>query len=577
VPFSLPPLSPPPQRLGLWTIAGSSVAMLCLAASLYAGGRLQHGAKVASVAADQVHTTELAAETLLVTLTDAETAQRGYLLTGDVTYLRPYEAAIQRLAQDFAAIAQAPLRDSARDEEVAQLRRLAATRLGLIGTTIDLRRAGRADEALAIVRGGQGEQVMDAIRQHVRLLQSHARLEMTQHRRAAGSRAGWAIVAALAAAGCLLLGGVIVLQNRFNSVVTVAFNRLAEYTRAYAETDADRRRTDAMLLTIVETAPGLIYAKDRQGRMLLANQATLKLIGKSWADVEGRTDEQFLDDPTQGAEIMRNDQRVMDTGSPVSLEEAAGSSGRLDRFWLSTKTPLLGPAGEIDGLVGVSVEITDRKLVEERLRHMVNELNHRVKNTLATVQSIAVQTLRGRDEEVRRALETRLLALASAHDILTREGWEGADLTAIVASALAPHGGVQAGRFVVQGAPLRLAPRAALALSMGLHELVTNALKYGALSAACGQISIAWSISGGQSPTFSFTWAEHGGPPVVPPAHRGFGTRMIERSLARDIDGEVVLQFLPPGVVCRIVAPRESVMAPADIVPFPQIGEMKWH
>nr|WP_244630145.1 sensor histidine kinase [Microvirga tunisiensis] len=185
-------------------------------------------------------------------------------------------------------------------------------------------------------------------------------------------------------------------------------------------------------------------------------------------------------------------------------------------------------------------------------------MNHRVKNTLATVQSIASQTLRNAPtpQEAKRALEERLLALSRAHDVLTRENWEGADLYEIVAQAVEPYSSRGEDRLHLSGPRIRLSPRMALALAMALQELATNAVKYGALSNATGGIGISWSIDATQDPArFHLRWSETGGPPVQAPTRRGFGSRLIERSLGDDLAGEVRIEFAPAGVTCTVDAP----------------------
>jgi two-component sensor histidine kinase len=187
-------------------------------------------------------------------------------------------------------------------------------------------------------------------------------------------------------------------------------------------------------------------------------------------------------------------------------------------------------------------------------------LNHRVKNTLATVQSIVSQTLRNAPttRDAKEALESRLFALSRAHDILTRENWESASLSEIVAQAVAPYSNRGEDRIHVAGTDVRLPPRKALALAMALQELATNAVKYGALSNGEGEIRIAWTIDRQHpAPRLQLSWEEQGGPPVVPPQRRGFGSRLIERSLAQDLDGEVGIEFAPTGVVCRVDASTE--------------------
>ncbi|UIY30733.1 PAS domain-containing protein [Neorhizobium galegae] len=270
---------------------------------------------------------------------------------------------------------------------------------------------------------------------------------------------------------------------------------------------------------------------------------------------------------------MANDRRIMDQARTEEFEEVISHEGHHPRIWSSTKAPLRDADGKVIGLVGVSVEITERKRIEERLQLMVNELNHRVKNTLATIQAIASQTLRGGDPIVRQNLERRLMALAAAHDVLTRENWEGADIDDVVTGALAPFGEGGDYRFAVSGPSLRLLPRAALALAMGLHELTTNALKYGALSTPDGQVAIKWQIVEGAEPLLRLTWTESGGPPVVAPSRRGFGVRLIERSLAQDLGGKASVIFdQPAGIIGTMEAPLAGVAVPAVATPFVQMG-----
>jgi PAS domain S-box-containing protein len=218
-----------------------------------------------------------------------------------------------------------------------------------------------------------------------------------------------------------------------------------------------------------------------------------------------------------------------------------------------------------DGLpartLGVAVDITEMKKAEEHQQLLINELNHRVKNTLATVQSIASQSLRnaGTAGEARDAVEGRLFALSRAHDVLTRENWDGAYLREVVREAIAPFQADGGDRFDLVGQDVRLPPRIALALAMALQELGTNAVKYGALSGHSGRVAIQWSVTRkAGEPRLTLVWQEIDGPPVTEPSRRGFGTRLIERSLAHELHGEVVILFAPTGVICTIDAPLEE-------------------
>ncbi len=198
---------------------------------------------------------------------------------------------------------------------------------------------------------------------------------------------------------------------------------------------------------------------------------------------------------------------------------------------------------------------------EEAQRHqslLINELNHRVKNTLAIIQSIAMQTLRGPDTppEVREAFMARLLALANAHDILTEESWESAELGDVLAKAVGTHQQGQGNRVSLSGPHFRLMPKTAVALAMAMHELATNATKFGALSGHLGRVEINWDIAGPVGePMLHLRWTERDGPPVQPPTFRRFGSRLIERGLAGELNGSVKLDYRVEGVVCTIDAP----------------------
>ncbi len=199
------------------------------------------------------------------------------------------------------------------------------------------------------------------------------------------------------------------------------------------------------------------------------------------------------------------------------------------------------------------VEITQRRRAEDQQRLLINELNHRVKNTLATVQSIVAQTTRGRRTaaEARAALEARLMALSAAHDLLTQRNWEGANLQDVARRATAPFVAL-ADRIVLRGPAVDMRPQQALAISMALHELATNAAKYGALSDAAGRVSVAWAV---ESDALRLVWEERGGPRVRPPTREGFGSRLLRRGLARDLDGAVELEFDAEGVRCVMATP----------------------
>ena len=197
----------------------------------------------------------------------------------------------------------------------------------------------------------------------------------------------------------------------------------------------------------------------------------------------------------------------------------------------------------------LALEIEHRRRIERHQNLLLDELNHRVKNTLATVQAMAIQTMRGVDLGARDAFLARLFALSSQHDLLTMDNWEGASLEGVVRRALRPWRDDEHIRFHVEGPPVHLCPKRALALGMAFHELAANAARYGSLSNTTGRVHVRWALLPDGN-TLDFSWEEHGGPPVAPPGHRGFGLRLIEHGMERELSGKVNLDFRPEGLVC---------------------------
>jgi len=217
---------------------------------------------------------------------------------------------------------------------------------------------------------------------------------------------------------------------------------------------------------------------------------------------------------------------------------------------------------------GLSVyfrDVDERKQEDARQKLLVNELNHRVKNTLATVQAIAVQTFKGRDvpTEVRKGFMDRLTALAEANDLVVANNWTGAGMLELVRRVISPHLGTGEGSpFTIVGPDIALKPRAAASLALGLHELATNAAKHGALATTAGAVSIRWKVVGsGVDPEMRIVWAESGGARVEPPTRKGFGTRLLKEGLRTDLKATVDIRYEPRGLVCTITAPLMEVAA----------------
>ena len=335
----------------------------------------------------------------------------------------------------------------------------------------------------------------------------------------------------------------------------VTDRRIAEKQRELAE-EALRKRS-AELEAVLETIPTAVwFTTDPELRNVVGNRRATELLRMSReADLSSALNQPghfavFRDGKPLAAEARPLHRAARGEVVTNELLEIRFDDDR--RMIVMRAAPLRNAAGDLQGAVAAAADVTEWHRHEDHLKLLVNELNHRVKNTLAIVQSIATLTLKDVDPGVRAAFEQRLLTLSATHGLLTDESWDGAHLVAVARASLrAAHE-----RIRFEGEDLRLRPKSAVALSMALHELGTNALKYGALSVEQGSVAVRWSTSGGR---FRLRWEERGGPPVSPPAHRGFGSRMIERGLAAELRGEARVDWRPEGLVCTIDAPLVAI------------------
>lgn len=309
----------------------------------------------------------------------------------------------------------------------------------------------------------------------------------------------------------------------------------------------DNRRLQSernRLLDIFLQAPGFIAVLTGPDHVFqMHNRAYADLVGRD--DLDGKPLREALPEiPDQGFlnlldEVRRSGEPFRGRAVPVQLSRSR--SGGLETVYLDF---IYQPLRDVDGTVaGVFVQghdVTDAVLADRRQRLMIDELNHRVKNTLATVQSIAMQTARSHAEPERFAesFQARLLALSHTHDLLTRSHWEGADLHEVLEHETEAHGRT---RVLLNGPHVELKPSAALSLGMVFHELATNAAKYGALGVPDGRVTVDWKIC--DDGRMQVIWTEIGGPPARAPERRGFGSRLIERSVRHDLGGEITVDY----------------------------------
>lgn len=240
--------------------------------------------------------------------------------------------------------------------------------------------------------------------------------------------------------------------------------------------------------------------------------------------------------------------------------------GEVSTWWDIAVTPIHGADERPERILAVARDITELKDAEARQTLLMQELAHRMKNTLALVQAVASQTLRNAEslETAADSLAARLLALAQAHDVLVLGSFASAPLSALVQTTVTLHGDGVPGRFRIEGPDVTLNAHQGMTLALMLHELGTNATKYGSLSSAVGHVAVTWHLRaghGGGHPVLCFRWEEIGGPPVLPPSRTGFGTRLIARSLAHSFGGTVSLSYPVSGAVLTFESPLAPVQA----------------
>lgn len=301
-------------------------------------------------------------------------------------------------------------------------------------------------------------------------------------------------------------------------------------------------QVEKRLASIIETSYDAILTKSLCGIVTSWNEGAERILGYTSAEMIGQSIMRLIpqDRPNEEPEILGRVSR----GERVDPYETVRihKDGSLINISLSV-SPLKDQTGKVVGASAIARDITEKARAEQVQRLLVEEMKHRVKNSLATVQAIARQSLRSASDDERAVFTARLHALANAHDLLTQENWRHAPLREIISRALTPF---ETSRFTIAGPAVPIEASKSLQLTMAFHELATNAVKYGALSNASGQVRIDWTVLDGQSgPKLRICWEERGGPPVSPTNRKGFGSRLIQASLERS---EVVLA--PEGASC---------------------------
>ena len=314
----------------------------------------------------------------------------------------------------------------------------------------------------------------------------------------------------------------------------------------------DRKRTEeenARLAALTSAADDAIMGLAPDGTILTWNPAAERMFGYSAQEIVGQS-AKILYPPGAGREFESIYQRVRE-GEHFRAEGLRQDKAGHQLNVAISMAPVRSRSGRVVGVAAVVRDISDRIERETHIRFLMSEVTHRSKNLLAVVQAIASQTARSATSPVDFATDfgARLKSLAASLDLVVRQDWRGVSVRELVHSQLACHAEPDGTQFELEGGEVMLSPQASQYLGMALHELATNAVKYGALSNEAGTVRVRWQLAGpDDARRFQLTWVESGGPPVLPPRKKGFGHLVIERMAADALQGNVRLEFAPEGV-----------------------------
>lgn len=296
-----------------------------------------------------------------------------------------------------------------------------------------------------------------------------------------------------------------------------------------------------------------VFVRTLEGRIVHWTQGAEELYGFPRAEAEGRCSHELLKTEFPGPPARIND-ALRATGEWCGRLRHRTRDGH--NLYVLSSWRLREEPGRPGVVVETNTDITARVEAERHRELLTQELNHRVKNTLAIVQALARLTFNGAETECVRRFEARLLALSEAHNLLVREHWEHANLKDVVCG-VANYLNVQ-DRLSIDGPDLQLRPSAAVSYTLAMHELCTNALKHGALSKPGGRVEVTWEVEDREESKIHLLWREIGGPPVAPPTRKGFGSKLIQRAVSTELGTPVSMRFEPTGLICEFDGPVQK-------------------
>lgn len=363
------------------------------------------------------------------------------------------------------------------------------------------------------------------------------------------------------------------------SAMDLTERRRAE--EALRESERRQREKAEELQQLMDVVPAALFvSRDPQSEEMIGNSLANRLYGAGEgenlsagpAELEDGTRgvRRFLDREGREAPAAALPmQRAVRENAEITGEEWVVLLPDGDRITLlGSAAPLRNADGTVRGCVGAFLDISERTRADEHRNLLLAELDHRVKNVLALIQSIARQSLAAADGDAAESFTGRISALAQSHALLAGSRWEGADLADLVEKSVEPYRREGIERLEITGPGVRVKPKAAQALSLALHELATNAAKYGALSNEAGRVRIRWRLDDEGAGRLLFDWLEEGGPPVPgPPARKGFGSTLVEKTLSYELEGRVSLDYAPGGLRAALDLPLSLLTAQGGRAP----------
>ena len=550
------------RRRGFLTVAVafSLLAVTCLLAGFLAWRNVRATATVLESWEER-----RAGTLVLEALLNAETGQRGYVLTRDPAYLKPYAAATRDFTGRLAFL-RASTTDADREALVERIAGAGTEKLAELDRTITLVKDGRPEDAKRIVNLGTGKTLMDDVRQALETLTVSLDGQITRATDMQSLLSTLLVTAILVAlAGVSWLAALFLTDTRRHFGALRLRELSLRHFAATLEREVAKRNLSLSEVNqrfdVALRASGVTVMT--QDRDLMFTWISRGALGLSAREVIGRTEQEITPEPSSEAVISLKNS-VIATGEPARGDVRVVRQGNEIWYDLSVH-PLKDAKGETTGIIAGAVEITRYKQQEAHIRLLMRELTHRSKNLLAVIEAIMRQTLNNSVSlaDFENRFSARVQALAGSHDLLVRDDWQGASLGELVRSQLGHYTDLVGSQIELSGEELHIVPDAAQNIGMALHELATNAAKYGALSRPAGKVRIFWSVAPGPdgAPACHLTWEESGGPPVERPSRRGFGRVVIERTVARAVGGKVRLDFAPAGVRWSMVFPTTCLLA----------------